>query len=156
MRPYSLAHHPRAFRRLFFLSAAAVAGWILTSCVSMEAPGRRVVDHCQPDQRLAGTWKSYRRSQLGPGWITLNLACDCTFDTRIRLLWMGIREQGFYRIDGGSIHFERRGGTTSWPFGFEGASLRLEEAPGEFHIYRRVSEPSCRSSGARPRKSGTP
>jgi hypothetical protein len=144
-------YHPRAFRRLFFLLAVVAAGWILTACFSYTAaPRRSFVGYCQPDQRLAGTWKSYRSSQLGPSWVTLTFACDCTFDTRIRLPWMWVREQGFYRVGGGSIHFDRKGETTAWPFGFEGASLRLEEAPGEFHVYQRVSEQACWASGVRP------
>ncbi|HYG62565.1 MAG TPA: hypothetical protein VEL74_08275 [Thermoanaerobaculia bacterium] len=87
-------------------------------------------------------------SQLGPAWVSLTFACDCTFTSSTRLPWQRIHEQGIYSLEDGVIHFERRGGTTIWPFGIDGASLRLEEAPGEFHSYRRLAEQPCRPSAA--------
>jgi hypothetical protein len=39
-------------------------------------------------------------SQLGPGWITLTLRCDCTYSSRVQLAWGRIREEGYYRVVG--------------------------------------------------------
>jgi hypothetical protein len=130
-----------------------VATGLLTACTSSSLPPERLEAarlesaRCKTDPRLAGTWSSYRTSQLGPGWMRFTFGCDCTYSSRVQLLWMRISERGIYHLEDGEIVLERPGGeTTRWPVELDGERLSLEEAPGEVHAYERKGRLACGGS----------
>jgi len=118
---------------------------LLAGCASSSLPVERIeAARCSVDGRLTGTWKSYRTSQVGPTWMRFTFGCDCTYSSRVQLLWMRISERGTYHFEDGAIVTERpEGETTRLPFTLEDERLLLEEAPGEEHAYRQVRHLDC-------------
>ena len=115
-------------------------------CVSMStAPPNLIPDECAFDSRLPGTWKSDRRSQLGPATMQFSFGCDCSYESRSRVfLFMSIRESGAYSAKNGQLSLSRAVGTvTTWPFRFDGDRLILEEFSNEAHDYRRTKQRPC-------------
>lgn len=121
---------------------------VLTGCASSSLPVERLQSaRCSVDEQLTGTWKSYRTSQVGPTWMRFTFGCNCTYSSRVQLLWMRISEMGVYRVEDGAIVAERPDGeTTRLPFTLEDERLLVEEAPGEEHAYRRVRDLDCSGS----------
>ena len=74
---------------------------------------------------------------LGPVWVKFSFGGDCIVHTRIQVLFTRITETARYRAREGVIKFERRGGTTEWPYRVVAKRLTLQEAPRESHSYRR-------------------
>lgn len=71
--------------------------------------------------------------------------CDCTYESRVRVFLVSIRESGTYSVAGERLSFARASGeTTTWPFRFEGdQKLLLEESAGETHVYQRSQQRNC-------------
>jgi hypothetical protein len=128
--------------RLVLTLAAAV---LISGCVSTAtAPAHLGPRFCRADPALVGTWSSYRMSQLGPGWMTFTLDCDCTYVATVRTVFMIHREKGRYWSQPGRVSFSRaNGAVTTWPFTFEDGRLLLEEYPGEVHGYKGTAK-QCR------------
>lgn len=124
---------------------------LLTGCASIGvAPKVPAAAACEPDESLTGVWKDFRMSQLGPAWVRLELGCDCTYAMRIQLLWMRIREEGVWRVDGEELVFEGEAGETRWPFEVGDERLSLEEYPGEVMDHRLASDLACRAETRPP------
>lgn len=98
---------------------------------------------CTTIPSIVGTWRSYRMSQLGPGWMTMALRCDCTSRVTAQLLFTRYTEEGYYRIEDGTIVFIRPDSETKWPFAFADGRLIVTEAPTEQLSYERVSSEQC-------------
>ena len=112
-------------------------------------PGQRAPGGLFPDEEVVGVWKSSRVSQLGPARMRFDLRCDCTYESKVGLLSMRIREEGYYRVGEGEIDFLRPEGGTEWPYELRDGKLLLTEAPGEVHEYRRSTSLS-RAGGGPP------
>jgi len=102
---------------------------------------------CVTDPVLAGSWTDFRMTQLGPAWTRFTFNCDCTFESRVQLLWMRIRERGRYQAHEGQLRFQRPSRETRWSYRFDGAKLELQEAPGERQRYARAQQLSCSQAG---------
>lgn len=100
---------------------------------------------CEPRPELLGEWQSRRSSQLGRATVTIRFDRDCQYSLKISSWLARIREHGEYRVDGDRIVFSRPSAETAWPFQFVDGRLRLTEAPGETHEYRRVSDEVLRT-----------
>ena len=74
---------------------------------------------------------------LGPAWLKFSFGADCIVRSRIQLLYARITETARYRAGDGVIAFERRTGTTRWPYRITGTTLTLHEAADEQYAYRR-------------------
>jgi hypothetical protein len=124
------------------LSAAALL--LLSACSSTStAPSVSSQAPCVPGA-IAGSWKDFRMAQLGPSWLTLNLKCDCSYDSTTQLLWMRVNEHGRYDVSGDEIVFQRASGeVTRWRFRIEDNALILTEAPGDERSYRRSQRADC-------------
>jgi len=85
---------------------------------------------------------------LGPAWVRVSFAADCQFTMRIQRLYARIRESGHYGVKDGVVIFERRSGTTRWPYRVDGVRLELQEAADERYVYERGGLVHYR--GARP------
>jgi hypothetical protein len=123
-----------------------VTGALAAACASIRLPAPRLVgEQCVIDPALVGTWTDSRMSQLGPGWAKFTFRCDCSFSTRIQLLFARITESGQYRASGGQIQFERAsGGGSPLPYRFDGGRLHLTEYASETYEYKRDGRrPSC-------------
>ena len=134
----------RGFSRPLVLAVTVLA--ILTSsCVSTStAPRGLAPENVAIDESLPGSWKSFRKSQLGPSSMTIQFRCDGTYLVRARVLLMGVREHGEYWVDDGMLFLSRGNGEiTKWPYGFDGDRLALEEYEGETYLYTRKSEGAC-------------
>ena len=118
---------------------------LLSGCVSASlAPPGLAPASCELDGRLPGKWKSSRGSQVGPASMTFILNCDCTYESRVRLLFMSVREEGSYWVRDGVMLFSRASGEiTEWPFDFDDGQLILQESPNEFQAYERRAEREC-------------
>jgi len=55
----------------------------------------------------------------------------------VQLLYARITDSGRYAATDGVVTFERRSGTTRWPYRMDAGRLVLQEAATEEHIYRR-------------------
>jgi hypothetical protein len=128
--------------RLVLILAAAV---LVSGCVSTAtAPAHLGPLFCRADPELVGTWRSYRMSQLGPGWMTFAFDCDCTYVATVRTVFIIHREKGRYWSQPGRLSFSRaNGAVTTWPFTIEDGRLLLEESAGEVHAYRGTAK-QCR------------
>lgn len=100
---------------------------------------------CTVDSGFAGTWTDMRMTQLGPAWVKFTFECDCTYESRVQLLWMRIRERGRYHAQSGRVRFVRPSGEVTWGYRLEGGRLELEEAPGDLRRYARAQGRSCES-----------
>ncbi|HVS64246.1 MAG TPA: hypothetical protein VMT85_12175 [Thermoanaerobaculia bacterium] len=72
--------------------------------------------------------------------------CSGRYQSRVRLFLgtMRVREAGEFRASDGVLHLSRADGSlTAWRYRFDGSILRLEEAPGEWHDYRRLAVAAC-------------
>ena len=98
---------------------------------------------CVLDDQIAGTWKSFRMSQLGPAWTRYSLRCDCTYTSRVRLLWMGLVEHGSYHARDGELRFFRPSAETTMPYRLDADRLVLQEHPTEEHGYERTDRLVC-------------
>jgi hypothetical protein len=130
----------RARQLLFFLLALGLAG-----CASSSLR-RNLVDDgfcALPSKDLVGTWRSERLSQLGPSWMRFTFHCDCTYESRVQLLWMRYTEKGQYRVGPERITFIRPGGKSAWPYDLAEGSLTLAESERERHSYKRVATEAC-------------
>lgn len=116
-----------------------LAGALAAGCMSTRLPAPPWPDEaCVADPALVGTWKDHRLSQLGPAWVAVTFSPDCSYRTRMQLLWGRIVERGYYRVEREEIVFTGSSGTVfRWPFFLAGDRLTLEEA-GEPETYRRV------------------
>jgi hypothetical protein len=125
--------------------AFAMAVMLASGCASNSvAPAAMAPPRCAIDSRLAGTWTSERRSQLGPAAMRLELGCDCTHRSRVRVLLQSIHERGHWWVEGERLHFTRATGVvTVWPYRLVGDRLLLEEGDAEPQVYRRRDRPSC-------------
>lgn len=111
---------------------------VCAACASIRlAKPRITADACSTAPALLGSWTDARMTALGPAWVRVTFASDCTFDMRIQLLWWRLTERGQYRTDANRIHFERQAGQTVWPYQIDGGRLHLTESPKETHVYRR-------------------
>lgn len=127
-----------------FLRALPVL--ILLGCVSSSvAPPSLSPGACVSDARFPGTWNSTRSSQFGPSSMRFSFDCDCTYESRVRFLFlMSIRERGSYSVKDGQLSFSRASGQiTTWPFRFDGDRLILEESTQELHSYKRTKQRKC-------------
>jgi hypothetical protein len=131
-------------RAVALLVAVVVAG----GCMSVQRAGPPS-SSCTTNPDLVGTWRSYRLSQAGPSWMTIALRCDCTSRSVAQLLFTRYTEEGYYRIEDGTIVFTRPSAETKWPFAFANDRLILTEAPAEQHSYVRVSSEQCSREPAR-------
>lgn len=124
--------------------------WILgcllfLGCSSTRTPASERPEACTLDEGLAGVWKSSRSSQLGPARMRFDLRCDCTYTSKVGLIFTRIVEEGYYRSEDGEIVLIRPSAETRWPYELRDGKLHLTEAPGEVHDYRRVEEREYRS-----------
>jgi len=117
--------------------AVLLAGLSLLGCASIHTPPVSEPATCNPDASLAGVWTDARMTQLGPAWVRFSFGADCAFTSRVQLLYARITESGRYAAADGVVTFERRSGTTRWPYRVDGGRLVLQEAATERHIYRR-------------------
>jgi hypothetical protein len=143
-------------RRHQALLTCCTAALISCGCVStLVAPPNLGAGACVPDPRFPGVWKSVRASQLGPGSVRFSFDCDCTYQSRVRVFLMSLRESGTYAVSEGRLSFSRASGeTTTWPFRFESDRLLiLDEGDDEPHAYRRASQRTC-AGGSEPPGSG--
>jgi hypothetical protein len=118
----------------------------LTSCISARGGDPRLLSapECKLGRDVAGTWRSFRSSQMGPAWMTVTLGCDCTYRTAVQLLWLRVVEEGVANYHGDEIVFTRKSGSeTRWPYRLQGGRLLLTESPTEEHGYRRVRHADC-------------
>jgi hypothetical protein len=100
---------------------------------------------CSVQPQLAGEWRDWRMSQLGPARMVFSFGCDCRYTTHAFVALTRIAEEGQYRVENGSIVLSRATGeTTTWPYRFVGEKLVLEEAAGETHEYTRTKSAVCR------------
>jgi hypothetical protein len=99
---------------------------------------------------VAGTWRDYRMSPYGPGYVTMTLRCDCTFEATIQLLAARVKQKGTYDTAAGEFRF----GDAKWPFELVSDTLVIHEA-GERHEFGRVAAQSCVTSSARTSSSAT-
>lgn len=104
---------------------------------------------CTTNPDIVGTWRSYRLSQVGPSWMTMALRCDCTSRVAVQLLFARYTEEGYYRIEDGTLVFTRPSSDTKWPFAFVNDRLVITEAPAEQFSYVRVSSEQCPPEAAR-------
>ena len=120
-------------------------GAVLSGCVSTSvAPPDLGPGTCVLDNRFPGTWKSTRSSQVGPASVSFTFGCDCSYESRSRVLLMSLREQGSYWADDGQLSFSRASGqVTTWSFRFEGDRLILQEGGNEAHSYERTKPRQC-------------
>jgi hypothetical protein len=126
-------------------SLVLLLAFCLTGCVSSSLR-RNLVDDgfcALPPKDLVGTWKSYRLSQLGPSWMRFTFHCDCSYESRVQLLWMRFSEKGQYRVGPERITFIRPGGKTAWPYALAPGSLTMAESETERRSYERVATESC-------------
>lgn len=128
-------------RIMLFVLAMAVTG-----CVTSTAPPRASAPACSITPELAGTWQTWRFSQLGPAWTALRLNCDCSYSSSIQLLWMRISEEGTFDISGDRIVFHRPARTIETPYVLDDDRLTLRETASTETIYRRTGEERCRPS----------
>jgi hypothetical protein len=114
------------------------AATLFSGCYSTgTAPPHLGPSLCRADPELVGTWRSYRMSQLGPGWMTIALDCDCTYVATVSTLFMIHRERGRYWSEPGALSLSRANGSiTTWPFTLEDGRLLLEEFEGDVHSYK--------------------
>lgn len=104
------------------------------------------------DSRFAGTWVSRRTSQLGLSAMRIRFQCSGEYQVRARIFAGAVRlhESGEFWTTGSTLHLTRAAGeVTRWSFRLEDDVLRLEEAPGEWHVYRRAKEVPCRDAAQR-------
>lgn len=131
-------------RAVALLVAALVAG----GCTSVQRAGSPP-SSCTTNPDLVGTWRSYRWSQAGPSWMTIALRCDCSSRSVAQLLFMRYTEEGYYRVEDGTIVFTRPSSETTWPFAVANDRLLLTEAPAEQYSYVRVSSARCPGESVR-------
>lgn len=120
----------------------AAALFLFVCCASSppaERPGQ-----CADASEVAGTWRSYRNSQIGPAWVTLTLDCDCRFTATIQGLWMRVRQTGTFDTATGTLRIASRTGDGQvWKFEKPAEGLIVYEA-GERHEYARIRTKECR------------
>jgi hypothetical protein len=126
------------------------AAALTLSCVSMRAPPGALSTVCQASPALVGKWRSVRDSQVGRATAKLTLACDCTYEMKVRAFaFFRLRERGDYRAEDGELHFSRANGeVTRWPFQWSGEDLLLSEGDPQPQRYRRVRPLACPSASA--------
>ena len=76
-------------------------------------------------------------TQMGPAWLRFSFAPNCTFTARVQLLFARFTESGRYAAVDSVVTFERRSGTTRWPYRIAAGRLVLQEAATERYAYRR-------------------
>ena len=110
---------------------------VLASCISVrpQLPQRVNAAACKSAD-LTGEWYDRRATQVGPAWVKLVLRPDCRFTMRMQLLFARIVEDGVYAIEGDVLRFSRTSSDTVWRFRREKNQLLIEEAAGEWHIYK--------------------
>lgn len=131
--------------------AALAAVFLLLGCTSQGvAPAHLGPSSCTVDERFPGTWKSSRRSQLGPATMTFRFRCDCSYTAIARLfILMRIREQGVYWVEDGRLKLSRASGeVTEMPFSFHDEAIVLVEHENEKHTYTRTSSRDCEKTRA--------
>ncbi|MEK6371264.1 MAG: hypothetical protein AABO58_01080 [Acidobacteriota bacterium] len=118
--------------------SAVLLSLSLTAC--MTTTGRAAhITSCSDDYALLGSWRSYRMSQLGPGWMAITFEDGCRYHTAAQLLFARVKERGNYHVEDGVVILTRSSGAeTRWPYRLEGGKLFLQESPDETHAYERV------------------
>jgi hypothetical protein len=120
-------------RTIVLLLAALAAGCVTGSRAAA------VPSSCADPASVAGTWRDYRMSHLGPGYVTITFRCDCTFEATVQGLMMRVAQEGTFDTAAGELHF---GDARSWPFEVVSGRLVIQEA-GERHEFGRVATRSC-------------
>jgi hypothetical protein len=116
----------------------------LSGCESVPPPVVTITPSgCLMDTSLAGTWTDARLTPLGPAWARFSFGCDCSYESRIQLLFARVVERGRYYVVDGKVHFERRAGETVWPYQVAIDRLQLSESPTETHQYQRQARSQC-------------
>lgn len=142
----------RSTRHHRTLHLGALLALLVLGCVSSSVAPQRITPRpCVIEPKLIGTWKSSRFSQLGPASMKFSFGCDCTYESRVRvLLLMSIRERGSYAAKDGELIFSRASGDiTTWPYRFEEDRLILDESPDESRSYQRTKQQKCTDAEGR-------
>jgi hypothetical protein len=124
---------------------------VLTAACVTGSPDAVAPASCADPSSVAGTWRDHRMTQVGPGYVTITFACDCTFEATIQGLVMRVKQKGTYDVAAGELRF---GDSTKWPFELAANTLVIHEA-GERHEFGRVAAQSCVTSSARTSSSAT-
>ena len=120
-----------------FRAIGAAAVLLTAGCAAIHNPPAIAPESCLADPALMGVWTDTRMTPLGPAWVKFAFGADGTVESRIQLLYARITETARYRTGGGIVTFDRRSGTTRWPYRIVGSRLLLQEAANERYEYRR-------------------